>query len=106
MGSDRFCSSRERRSGHHDAAMGSGLGGPGRARRAMTFGDRLFRAGNLRKAQERWEQALDAAPNSAEPRLRLAELALVRGDYREAANRLREAQAADPKWLSKASDIE
>ncbi len=72
----------------------------------MTFGDRLFRAGNLKKADERYHQALKAASNRAAPYLRLAQVALTRGNYAEAANRLREAETAEPGWLRTAADIQ
>jgi tetratricopeptide (TPR) repeat protein len=70
-----------------------------------TIGDRLFRAGNLKRASERYEQALRADPGAAAPRVRLAQLAMVRGQYAEAAQQLREAIAAEPGWLEKATDI-
>lgn len=87
---------------------------PGAARRGdaarstqlVTLGDRLFRGGNLHRAAERFEQALQANPNAAAPRVRLAQVALMRGNYAEAANRFREAQAAEPGWLLNAPDIQ
>jgi cytochrome c-type biogenesis protein CcmH/NrfG len=72
----------------------------------ITVGDRLFRKGNLHRAAERYEQALQAEPGSAWPRLRLAQVELVRGRYTEAANRYREAQAADPNWMAHAPDVQ
>ncbi len=74
---------------------------PDRAQQLMTYGDRLFRADNRTRAVERYEQAIDADPSDADPRLRLAQVAVARGDYTEAANRLREAQTAEPDWLLK-----
>jgi len=79
---------------------------PARAEQLTTFGDRLFRAGNTRKAEERYEQAVRANPYSAGPRIRLAQLELIRGHYREAANHIRDAQAAQPGWLTEAIDIQ
>ncbi len=79
---------------------------PDRAAHLLTFGDRLFRGGNLKKAEERYQQALAAAPGRAAPHLRLAELAMVRGRYAEAAARLRDAETAEPGWLASAPDIE
>ncbi len=79
---------------------------PDRAAHLLTFGDRLFRGGNLKKAEERYQQALAAAPNRAAPHLRMAELAMVRGRYAEAAARLRDAETAEPGWLATAPDIE
>jgi hypothetical protein len=77
-----------------------------RANEVMTFGDRLFRVGNLVKATERYEQAVRADPKAAAPRVRLAQVALRRGKYSEAADRLREAQAAEPGWLINATDVQ
>jgi Tfp pilus assembly protein PilF len=72
----------------------------------VTIGDRLFRAGNLHRAAERYEQAMNADPNAAAPRIRLAQIAVVRGQYGEAANRYREALTAEPGWLINAPDIQ
>jgi len=66
----------------------------------------LFRAGNLKKAEERYQQAMRAAPDLAAPRIRLAQVALARGNYTEAANRLREAETAEPGWIITAPDIQ
>jgi len=79
---------------------------PARAGQFVTFGDRLFRARNFKRATERYEQAIKADPKSATPRVRLAQIAIVHGQYTEAANRLREAQATQPDWLANAPDIE
>ena len=46
-----------------------------------------------------------ADPNAAAPRVGLAQLALARGDYAEAAQHFREAQTAEPGWLLHAPDI-
>jgi tetratricopeptide (TPR) repeat protein len=72
----------------------------------MTLGDRLFRAGNLKKAEERYQQAARAISDQAAPYLRLAQIALVRGNYTPAANRLRDAETAEPGWIVTAPDIE
>jgi hypothetical protein len=77
-----------------------------RANHFMTFGDRLFRAGNLKKAEERYLQARNAAPDRAAPQLRLALIAVSRGHFTEAANRLRDAETAEPGWLLTAPDIQ
>jgi thioredoxin-like negative regulator of GroEL len=79
---------------------------PTRARQLVTFGDRLFRAGNLHRAAERYEQALNADANSAATRVRLAQVALVRGQFSEAADRYREALIVEPDWLVNAPDIQ
>ncbi|MDB5352985.1 MAG: hypothetical protein JWN86_4232 [Planctomycetota bacterium] len=77
-----------------------------RSKELMTLGDRLFRAGNYVRAVDRYEQAIRADPDLAEPRARLAQVALVRGKYGEAANKFREAQAAEPGWLATAGNAQ
>ncbi len=77
-----------------------------RAKQFVTRGDRLFRAGNSKKAEERYLQAIRIAPDEAAPHLRLALIAVVRGNYTEAAMRLREAETAQPGWIVTAPDIE
>lgn len=81
-------------------------GDPARASQLSTFGDRLFRAGNTRRAAERYEQASRADPNSAGPHARLAQVALVRGQYSEAADQFRAAETAEPGWLVKPFDVQ
>lgn len=71
----------------------------------MELGDRLFRAGNYARAADRYEQSVRADPDRAGPRARLAQVALVRGKYQDAANKLREAQTAEPGWLATADDL-
>jgi hypothetical protein len=70
------------------------------------MGDRLFRAGKFKNAEERYLQAarLDAA--SAGPRIRLAQVALVRDQYAEAAHWYREAETAQPGWIVTAPDVQ
>jgi thioredoxin-like negative regulator of GroEL len=77
-----------------------------RAMQLVTYGDRHFRAGDLRHASERYSQAMVADPGLAAPRIRLAQVALVRGQYAEAAERYREAMVAEPGWLTTAPDIQ
>jgi hypothetical protein len=77
-----------------------------RATQLMTFGDRMFRAGNMKKAEERYQQAVRAAPDLAAPRVRLAQISIARGNFVEAVNRLREAETAEPGWLVTAPDIQ
>ena len=72
----------------------------------VTIGDRLLRAGNTRRAAQRHERAIRTESNSSVPRIRLSQIALLRGQYAEAANHYREALLAEPGWLSKAPDIE
>lgn len=79
---------------------------PVRADRFTTLGDRLFRAGNLKKAKERYLQAVRMAPDQAKPRFRLTQIAMMRGQYDEAAARIREAETAQPGWIVSAPDIQ
>ena len=79
---------------------------PARSAHLVTLGDRLFRAGNTRRAEDRYEQATRSDPNSAAPHVRLAQLALVRGQYAAAASQIREAQTAEPGWLIRAPDVQ
>jgi hypothetical protein len=79
---------------------------PVRSAQLTTLGDRLFRAGNLKKAEERYLQAMRVAPDLAAPRVRLAQVALARGHFADAATRLREAETAQPGWVINAPDIQ
>lgn len=79
---------------------------PDRALELMTFGDRHFRNDDLHRAQERYEQALEADPDRAVIRVRLAQVAILRGDYIEAANRFREAYTTEPRWLDNPEDVQ
>ena len=72
----------------------------------ITIGDRLFRAGNTKKSAERYHRAALVDPTSATPQIRLAQVALVRGQYAEAADRLRQAVSLDPGWIAKAPDVQ
>jgi hypothetical protein len=76
----------------------------GRAELLTTYGDRLFRVGELKRAEERYEQAAKLNPFSAKPRTRLSQVALTRGRYGEAADFLREAETAEPGWIATAGD--
>lgn len=79
---------------------------PNRSSQLMTIGDRLLRAGNLKRAEERYQQALRAAPDLAAPHVRLAQIAIARGNYSDAADRFRQAEMAQPGWIITASDIQ
>lgn len=79
---------------------------PAKGGQLVTIGDRLFRVGNLKRAFERYEQAVRADPDAAAPRIRLAQVALVRGQFHEAADQVRGAVAAQPSWLAHAPDIQ
>ena len=72
----------------------------------VKVGDRLFRAGNLKRAADRYEQAMRAAPDRATARVHLAQVELTRGNFAEAASLLRSAIAAEPGWLPRAPDIQ
>ncbi len=76
-----------------------------RVEELVTMGERLFRAKNYKKSEERFEQAADANPNSARPHVLLAQIALTRGDYKRAAGHFRDAHTAEPNWLVGATDI-
>jgi hypothetical protein len=88
------------------AKPASAANDPKRAAQLLKFGDRLFRGGNLKKAEERYIQARNVSRNQAAPQLRLAQVALTRGNYMEAANRLRDAETAEPGWILAAPDIQ
>jgi len=79
---------------------------PPRAAQLVTLGDRNFRAGNVHRAAERYTQAISADPNAAAPRVRMAQIALNRSHYAEAATQYREATVAEPGWLIHAPDIQ
>src|SRR5262245_46554330 len=79
---------------------------PARAAQLVSMGDRLFRGSNLKKAEERYRQAARLDHSSAAPRVRLAQVALSREQYSEAAMRLREAETAQPGWIATAADIQ
>ncbi|WP_206107610.1 tetratricopeptide repeat protein [Paludisphaera rhizosphaerae] len=77
-----------------------------RAETLVTFGERLFRTGNFKRAEERLEQALHLNPYVAAPRIRLMQIAVVREQYPLAASLLREAETAEPGWITTASDVQ
>ncbi|WP_205679067.1 tetratricopeptide repeat protein [Aquisphaera insulae] len=77
-----------------------------RAAQLVVLGDRHFRADNLKRAEERYAQAEKLDPSSAAIQLRMAQIALVRLRYTEAAHRLRDAEIAQPGWILAAPDIQ
>jgi tetratricopeptide (TPR) repeat protein len=79
---------------------------PAKSSQLTTIGDRLFRAGNIKRAAERYEQAIRLAPDSATPRVHLAQVALARGQISEAAAQIRGAVNAEPSWILNAPDIQ
>jgi cytochrome c-type biogenesis protein CcmH/NrfG len=72
----------------------------------VVVGDRLFRTGNTKKAEERYLQAARLDPSAAIPLVRLAQIALVREQYGDAARRIRDAEQAQPGWILTAPDIQ
>jgi predicted Zn-dependent protease len=81
-------------------------GDASRAAQMMTIGDRMFRIANWKRAEERYLQASRLDPGSAAPLVKLSQIAFVREQYREAADRLREAEAAQPGWIVTAPDVQ
>jgi tetratricopeptide (TPR) repeat protein len=79
---------------------------PTRAAQLVTLGDRNFRAGNVHRAAERYTQAIAADPTAASPHVRMAQIALNRGQFAEAATQFREATVAEPGWMIRAPDIQ
>lgn len=79
---------------------------PTRSKEYVEIGDRSFRGDNNKKAEERYRLAIKADPTSAVPHVRLAQVALVRGRYADAAKHFRDAVAAEPGFLLNAPDIE
>ena len=77
-----------------------------RAGQLVLMGDRLFRGNNIKKAEERYGQATRLDPSLAAPLIGLAQIALVRVQYSEAARRLREAETAQPGWIVTAPDVQ
>lgn len=76
------------------------------AQERLTVGDRYFRAGEYRRASVRYQEAIDADPDDPQPYVRLAQVAVARGEYGEAANRFREAQMVRPGWMLAARDVQ
>jgi len=81
---------------------------PARARELVELGDRSFRGDNTRRAEDRYQQAIKADPAAVAPHVHLAQIALIRGHYTEAADHLRSAVAtgAGSGWLANAPDVQ
>ncbi len=81
---------------------------PARAKELVEIGDRSFRAGNTKRAEEKFLLAAKADPTAPAPHVHLAQVSLARGDYAAAADHLRDAVtvANDPGWLINAPDIQ
>ena len=81
---------------------------PSRSDELIEVGDRSFRGGNYRRAEDRYHLAAKANDESPWPHIRLSQIAVVRGDYNKAAGHLRDAVATTKGvgWLLEAPDIQ
>lgn len=81
---------------------------PARATSYQELGDRAFRGSNYKKARERYLVAAKADSQSPSPHVRLAQVSLVRSDFAEAADHLRDAVSSTngPGWLIDHADIQ
>jgi tetratricopeptide (TPR) repeat protein len=81
---------------------------PARAKELVEIGDRSFRTGNIKRAEDKYNLAAKADPSAPAPHVHLAQVSLARGDYAAAADHLRDAitVASDPSWLLHAPDIQ
>jgi hypothetical protein len=79
---------------------------PARGRQLATLGDRLLRAGNVKKAEGRYQQAMRSAPELVTPRIGLAHIAFIRGEYSRAALWLHEVAVIQPGWVKGMPDVQ
>jgi len=81
---------------------------PARAREQLELGDRSFRGGNTKRAEERYLLALKADPDTPLAHVHLAQVSVVRKDYARAADQIRSATetAQGSAWLANAPDIQ
>jgi len=81
---------------------------PERAKEQVLIGDRSFRSGNIKRAEDKYILAAKADPADPTPHVHLAQVSLARGDYAAAADRLRDAVtvAIDPAWVLYVPDIQ
>jgi hypothetical protein len=79
-----------------------------RSKELVELGDRAFRGGNLKKAEERYRLAAKSDPTAPGPHVHLAQVSLARGDYLAAADHLRDSitVAGEVNWLINAADIQ
>jgi hypothetical protein len=79
-----------------------------RSKELVEIGDRSFRGGNIKRAEDKYILAAKADPTSPIPHVHMAQVSLARGDYAAAADRLRDAVtvAAEGGWLLTAPDIQ
>ena len=81
---------------------------PTRAKELTDIGDRSFRAGNTKRAEEKFNLAAKADVTAPAPHVHLALVSLARGDYAAAADHLRDAVTVvvNNEWLLNAPDIQ
>ena len=72
----------------------------------MTMGDRLFRAANLKKSEERYHRRSGRPPIWLPREFAWHRSRWRRGNYIDAANRLRDAETAEPGWIVTAPDLQ
>ena len=102
-----FAASRPDPGGPAGSAEGARAERATRARRAsLTLGDRMFRIDDWKRAEDRYQQAARLDPGAAAPRVGLAQIAIVRERYREAADRFREAETARAGLDRHAHDVQ
>jgi hypothetical protein len=81
---------------------------PARAKEQVEVGDRSFRAGDIKRAEDKYKIAAKADPSAPSPHVHMAQVSMVRGDYASAADRLRDAVTVAPNadWLLRVADIQ
>jgi Tfp pilus assembly protein PilF len=74
----------------------------------VEVGDRSFRGGNIKRAEDKYHLASKTDPSSPTPHVHLAQVSLARGDYVAAADHLRDAVTVgtDGAWLLTTPDIQ
>jgi tetratricopeptide (TPR) repeat protein len=79
-----------------------------RSKELVEIGDRSFRGGNIKRAEDKYILAAKADPTSSVPHVHMAQVSLARGDYVAAADHLRDAVtvSAEAGWLLTAPDIQ
>jgi len=81
---------------------------PARAKEQVEIGDRSFRVGGIKRAEDKYKLAAKADPSAPAPHVHLAQVSIVRGDYTSAADRLRDAVTVAPnaELLLRVPDIQ
>ncbi len=79
-----------------------------RAKELVQIGDRSFRGGNIKRADEKYHLASKTDPASPVPHVHMAQVSLARGDYLAAADHLRDAitVSTEGNWLLTTPDIQ